>query len=448
MEPDEAVLTVFREAAKSVPAYRQLLREAGVRPEEVRSLADFRRRAPVLDKACTFGRFPLADLCRDGEVGRPAWVLTSSGQSGRFAFGVYDEDTGEAAYRRIDDALDAFFAVRSRRTLLINALPMGVKVYTRECTLAETSVRDDMVVALVKTFGGHFDQVILVAEAAFVKRVLELGRAEGVDWHGLPVHVVVGEEPLAENARILFEAALGIEPGRPETGMVISTMGVGELGLNLFFETPPLMALRRTLHRDAALRGAVLGPDARCVPMLFAYDPRRTFVELVDGNRLAVTMLDPSRRVPLIRYATGDRAAPLEPTPALLEAVAQAGLTPEHLGAMPTLMVLGRGRGVRAGQTLVTPEQVKEALYADADLASATTANFRLRSGVEAAEVLVQLAPGVAAERGLADRFRLALARYVSAPVALSCIPYEAFPYGMALNYERKFDYLELEPAE
>jgi len=448
MEPDESVLTVFRQAADTVPAYQQLLAEARVRPGDVRSLADFRRRVPVLDKACTFGRFPLADLCRGGEVGRPAWVLTSSGQSGRFAFGVYDAETGDAAYGRIDDALDTYFAVRSRKTLLINALPMGVKVYTRACTLAETSVRDDMVVALVKAFGRHFDQVILVAEAAFAKRILDLGRAEGVNWGGLTVHVVVGEEPLAENARILIETALGIDPARPETGRVISTMGVGELGLNLFFETPPLVALRRTLHLDAALRHGVLGPDARCVPMLFAYDPRRIFVELVDGDRLTVTMLDPTRRVPLVRYATGDRAAALGPTPAVLEAAARAGIPPDALGAMPALMVLGRGRGVRAGQMPVFPEQVKEALYAEADLASATTANFRMRSGSEAAEVLVQLAPGVAAESAVTDRFRRALSRYVRAPVALSCTPYEDFPYGMALDYERKFDYLELEPSE
>jgi len=448
MEPDESVLTVFRQAAETVPAYRKLLAEAGVRPEEIRSLDDFRQRVPVLDKACTFGRFPLADLCRHGEVGRPAWVLTSSGQSGRFAFGVYDAETGDAAYRRIDDALDAYFAVRSRKTLLINALPMGVKVYTRACTLAETSVRDDMVVALVKTFGSHFDQVILVAEAAFVKRVLELGRAEGVDWQGLVVHVVVGEEPLAVNARLLFESWLGIDPARPETGQVVSTMGVGELGLNLFFETPTLVALRRTLHLDDALRHAVLGPDARCVPMLFAYEPRRIFVELVEGDRLTVTMLDPTRRVPLVRYATGDRAAALQPTPPVLEAADRAGIPPGGLDALPALMVLGRGRGVRAGQTTVFPEQVKEALYAEADLASATTANFRLRSGPEAADVLVQLAPGVAADAALADRFRRALSRYVPVPMALSCIPYEDFPYGMALDYERKFDYLELEPSD
>src|SRR6185295_12546343 len=101
----------------------------------------------------------------------------------------------------IDDALDSLFAVRSRPTLLINCLPMGVKVHTQVCTLAETSVRPDMAVGLVKTFGQHFAQIILVGEAAFLKHVLETGMRSGLDWRKYAVHVILGEEPLAENAR-------------------------------------------------------------------------------------------------------------------------------------------------------------------------------------------------------------------------------------------------------
>ncbi len=147
-EAQHPVIAAFRDAAEEVPAYRQILAEAGTNPREVATLDDFARRVPVIDKASTFGRFGLPELCRGGHYGKLLSVLTSSGQSGRFSFGLYDLEMAALEVGRIDDTLDRLLSVRSRATLLINCLPMGVKVPTQACTLAETSVRPDMVTAL------------------------------------------------------------------------------------------------------------------------------------------------------------------------------------------------------------------------------------------------------------------------------------------------------------
>ena len=71
-----------------------------------------------------------------------------------------------------------------------------------------------------------------------------------------------------------------------------------------------------------------------------------------------------------------------------------------------------------------------------------TTANFRLVSGEERATVRVQLVPGVEPSRAMDDRFAEAVAHYARAPVRVRCSRYESFGSGMALDYERKFDYL------
>ena len=319
---------------------------------------------------------------------------------------------------------------------------MGVKVYTRACTLAETSVREDMVTALMSGVAPSYDQTILVGETAFIKRVLELGRAEGLDWRAALVHVAVGEEPLAENARTYLASLLGIDLRRPETGRIISTMGVAELGLNLFFEAAPLIPLRRALHHDAGWRREVLGPQALHVPMLFTYDPQRLFVEVLDDGRLVVTMLDTSRRLPLIRYATGDRCDWLDVGRVLPELAERVGLDAADLEFLPVLMVRGRGRGAGPDELPLDPEPVKEGLYADAALAAKTTANFRLRAAGDTLDVRVQLVPGAVADDALASRFADAIGRYVPVPVEVTCIAYGAFGAGMSLDYERKFDYL------
>lgn len=443
MTTEHPVVSAFQSAALDVPAYGRILREKGVSPDAVRTREDFRRLVPVLDKHQTFGRFNVDELCRQGTLGALAGVLTSSGHSGQFAFGLYGQEEAQAESQHLDDALDLFFQVRSRPTLLINCLPMGVKVHTRACTLAETSVRHDMVIALVKQFAPHYGQVILVGETAFVKRVLEQGSRQGIRWAEKTVHVITGEEPMAENARIYLEGLLGIVPGRADSGLVASSMGVAELGLNLLFETPELASLRRMIHTNPALRHALLGTRATCVPTLFTYNPRRIYFELGEGGRLIATTLDPRRRLPLIRYATGDIAAFLPVNDSMKAMAAGVGLPAEALAEVPILMILGRGHHVLSGKTPVFPEQVKEGLYHDPALAAATTANFRLKSGSEAARVRVQLTPGTAPSEELNREFTRAMSVYVSAPLHVTCEGYAEFGSGMALDFERKFAYLD-----
>jgi phenylacetate-CoA ligase len=440
----ELALDAFRRAAKLVPAYRCLLDEAGIRPDEVTDASGFSR-VPILDKQNTFQRFGIEELCAGGRLGPLASVLTSSGHSGVFAFGVYDHEASRAAEDAIDDVLDTVHHVRSRPTLLINCLPMGVKVPTRACTLAETSVRPDMAAAVVKTFAARFEQTILVGDAAFIKHLLEFGEKQGIDWHRLTVHVFAGEEPLAENARRYIGAMLGVDVRRPETGLVVSSMGIGELGLNLFSEVPPvgpIVGLRRLLHESSRLRRGLLGQEGSTVPMLFSFDPTRIYVEFADGGRLVITTLDGRRRIPLIRYAPGDVGGFLELKERDRPELEGAGLPFDLLSSLPLVMVTGRGKHAMAGDSPVWPDEVKEGIYLHAELAQATTANFRLLSGRRVATVRIQLSPGVEPGQKLEKRFAEAIAQYVRARLEVRCERYEQFGSGMALDYERKFDYL------
>ena len=412
-------------------------------PKAVKTLADFER-LPVLEKRDTFQRFGVDELCAGGTLGRLGSVLTSSGHSGIFAFGLSGTKAPAAAARWIDGLLDHLFAVRSRRTLLINCLPMGVKIYTQACTLAETSVRPDMAIALVRAFARHFAQIIFVGDPAFIKLLLELGVDSGVDWHSLRIHVIVGEEPLAENARKYIETILGLDVHRPENGVVISSMGVAELGLNLFSEVPPLaplILLRRTLHDNPELRHAMLGL-VDWVPSLFTYDPRRLFVEFDSSGRLILTTLDPRAHLPLIRYATGDRGnrlgLPLNVRPAL-EA---AGIPWELLASLPVVTIQGRGNHVLAGQVPLFPEGVKEGIYHNAALARQTTANFRLAGGSQRARIRIQLSAGISTSPEIERQFQTAISLYVRQPFEVVCETYETFGSGMTLDYERKFQYL------
>jgi phenylacetate-CoA ligase len=213
------------------------------------------------------------------------------------------------------------------------------------------------------------------------------------------------------------------------------------VGLNLLFELPQTVTVRKAMHRDARLREALLGAPCAWAPMVMTYDPRRVLIEVIEEDRLVITSLDLTRRIPLIRYATGDRAR-------LLRRHA-VGMPPQvdqllvSLGEAPLVALQGRGEFAWAGQERIYVEQVKEGLYHDPQLAGQLTANFRLRSGEEQATVRLQLAPGVPATREIEEGLSKTISQYAPVPLAIRCEGYETFRTGMRLDYERKFPYLE-----
>ncbi len=434
-------MNTFRRASQRMPAYKAILKESGISPDDIKTIEDFRR-LPILDKHKTFQRCAMHELSMDGKLGPVSWVLTSSGMSGIFSFGLYDPPGAEDYKKRIDEALDAVFAVATRKSLLLNCLPMGVKLFSEYCTLGEVSVREDMACALMKAFGPYYEQTILVGETAFIKRLLELGIQKGIDWKTPLVHVILGEELVAENARRYIESILGTSLWRLEKGMVGASMGVGELGLNLFFEVPPpsgsIMRLRRLLHDDLRLREMVLGQKYTTVPALFSYDPDRIYVEFVNG-KLVVTTLDAAKPIPMVRYTSDDDGGFLDIPEKAWPDLEKAGITRDSLD-VPLIMVKGRGKFALSGETKVYPEEVKEGLYHDFELAKLTTANFRLVSG-SPAKVRIQLSPGIEPGAKLAGSFAQAIAKYATCPLDVTCEAFQSFQSGMNVDYERKYDY-------
>ena len=247
-----------------VPAYGVLLREHGVRAVDVRDVETFSRVCPLLSKVNTFDRFTLPELTVGGRLQDVGEVLTSSGHGGRFSFGVISRAEAAASASFVDAALDAAFAVKSRKTLAINCLPMGVSVSSHCMTVATTSVREDMAVALVKTFGADYDQILLIGDPLFMKRFTDHALEQLVDWRRHRVGVVVGEETFGEHFRKYIGDCLGLEPDRPGGGHIMSSFGVAELGLHLCFETAATAALVRRHAVEPLARGGAARRQASC----------------------------------------------------------------------------------------------------------------------------------------------------------------------------------------
>jgi phenylacetate-CoA ligase len=441
---EDRLLTEFHRAAERVPAYRALLEESGVRAAQVRDVSSFANLCPLLSKANTFDRFSLPQLSVGGALRDVAEVMTSSGHGGRFSFGVISRAEASSSASFVDAALDPAFGVKSRKTLAINCLPMGVVLSSHCMTVATTSVREDMAVALVKTFGGGYEQIILIGDPLFMKKLTDLAVEQGVDWASLRVSAVIGEETFGEHYRRYVELCLGLDPARPGSGHIISSFGVAELGLHLCFETAATCALARAATADPALAHDLFGGDTgpgSWLPMILSFDPRRTFIEVVDADeqgygKMTISMLDPSRQVPLLRYQTGDVARLLDAGP-VAAALHGHGVT---LPDLPPALLALRGR---AREALPNGSQVgfyKDALYANPQLARHVTGATRLIFGEGLFTMHVQLVRGKAPGPGL-ERDLLRELPSTTRPSRLVLWRHADFPFGMGLDYERKFSH-------
>lgn len=440
------VLRRFHEVARGVPYYAELLGTRGIRAAEVRDLEGFVARCPVLDKSDLFGATPLHRLCLGGRIGRPAGVLTSSGQGGRFAFGLSSRDQLRRAEAAIELGLQHAFQTDDYKTLLINALPMGVGFTCSTVTLAETSVREDMVAALVEELGPYFEQIILVLDPLFAKRLVDHARDLGLDWSTHRIHVILGEETFGEHFRSYLARRLGQDPVGWSRGLVGSSMGVAELGLNLFFETRETVIARQLAQSTAGTLRLGLGDwPGQVPPVLFVYDPRRIFVEVLDTDargfgELVVSTLEPAQPLPLMRYRTGDRAQRVDPQ-ALAGALGEAGRPDLVLPRLPMIAVTGRSADrLDGGRSLL---DIKDALYAEDWVADRVTGAFRVRTDAAGCRVDIQLRSGC-------ERDAAALtARFKDASIGpkgqdgdlIQVWAADEFPWRPSLDYERKFPY-------
>lgn len=441
------LLPAFRRAAKHSPAYAALLKDAGVDAASIKSIDDFISRCPLLDKTNTFKRFGISELlCDDVKRGDLASVLTSSGHGGGgFALGLSTRQQHRRSANLIDLGLEMAFDIDAKRTLLINCLPMGVVFNSNVVCVANVSVREDMACAIVKQAGGLFDQIILCADPLFLKRLCDHSQAIGIDWSAHRVHVIVGEETFSETFRNYLAGVMHIDLDQAGSGLIGSSMGVGELGLNLFSETRETVALRRACIADPALMHRLTGirhADAPA-PTFLCFNPLRTFVEVINADThgigdLVVTVMDETAPVPLMRYLTGDRMQLLSPTALQELAAAVPGLT---LPSMPIVVLHGRAKDRLTGGGHV--DLFKEAIYRFPDLARQLSGAHRISVHNDQIHWEVQVARDAKADQqALAQRLSAELApRLPGRSLHVTVHDYADFPYGMGIDYERKFVY-------
>ena len=308
--PQAALLSLFRDVAERVPAYKAFLSEQDqdINPAAIQTFEDFQK-LPLITKDNYCKRYPLADLCRGGQLECDA-IAVSSGSTGSPTFWPRFFADELQITTRFEQIFHNSFSADNRRTLAVICFALGTWVggiYTANCcrylaskgyliTVITPGNNKDEIFRVVQELGTAFEQVVLLGYPPFIKDVIDTGKNRGVEWQKYNIKMVFAGEVFSEEWRSLVgERVDSINPCY-DSASLYGTADAGVLGN----ETPLSICIRRFLAENPAVSRSLFGESR--LPTLVQYDPLSRFFEVHEGTLL----FSGDNGIPLIRYHISD----------------------------------------------------------------------------------------------------------------------------------------------
>lgn len=409
-DPAVTVLALFHQTVATVPAYRSFLAAHGIDPTTIQAIADFQT-LPLLTKANYLQHYPLAALCRHGQIEQCDMVAASSGSTGQPTFWLRSLVDELQIATRFEQVFYDSFRADERRTLAIVCFALGTWVggmFTTQCcrylaakgyplTVVTPGNNKAEILRVVQALGAEFDQVVLLGYPPFLKDVIDSGRAAAVPWASYQVKLVMAGEVFSEEWRSLVGQRLGTPHLCTDFASLYGTADAGVLGN----ETPLSVTIRRWLAEHPAVAQALFGEWR--LPTLVQYDPTSRYFEEQDGTLL----FSGDNGMPLIRYHISDQGG-IIPYEQMLATLATHGFDPtvgleRGVRPLPFVYVFGRSHfTVSYFGANVFPENVTVGLE-QAPICDWVTGKFVMqvqedRDRNTFLAIVVELAPGQEAD--------------------------------------------------
>ena len=290
--PDQAALALFHSVAATVPAYRAFLAEQGLEANAIQTVEDFKS-VPSTTKQNYQSRYPLADLCRDGELASCDFIAVSSGSTGQPTFWPRFLSDELSIVTRFEQIFHDSFEAELRRTLAVVCFTLGTWVggmFTANCcrylsskdypiTVITPGNNKEEIYRVVTELGPAFEQVVLLGYPPFLKDIVDGGIARGIDWRPYRLKFVMAGEVFSEEWRTLVGERVGSDRPCYNSASLYGTADAGVLAN----ETPLSICIRRFLAGNPAAARALFGESR--LPTLAQYDPLSRFFEQ-DGQSL------------------------------------------------------------------------------------------------------------------------------------------------------------------
>lgn len=364
--------STYQLAIDKVPAYRAFIRDCGVDPSSIASIADFSR-LPVMTKKNYLTAYPLFDLLIDGVPDAATIISMSSGSSGQPFYWFRGRKSVDQSIIILDDLLTNTFKTKERQTLAIVAFAMGtwiagtymisamegLKSRGHKITTITPGINTAEILRIIEQIGGNFQQLLIMGYPPFVKDLVDSAVAGGVDWRKFDLKFLLAGENISERWRdyVLERIDRPLEHAR-----ILLMYGTADAGI-MGVESPVSIKLRRLIEATNRVRERLF-PGSSLLPTLVHYHPTIRYVELVDGQ-LVFTI---SNALPLVRYNLLDYGRLLTAVDIIKELETSGTNDPEleaiaSSRALPLIALYGRPDVAATFYALnIYPENVKYGL--------------------------------------------------------------------------------------
>ncbi len=424
---EKRMLSLFREVAKRVPAYKDFLKKNKVNAASVRTLKDFEL-LPTTDKVNYLRQYALKDLCWDGTLEKPLVFAATSGSTGKpFYFPRSGSLADEYSF-----LVEMFIENNSSKkpTLVVICLGMGVWVgglitfqaferaseRGKNLSILTPGLNKAEIFHALSELAPNFSQTILVGYPPFVKDVLDEAKLRGIKLSKLNLRLLFAAESFTENFRDRICEIAGIRNSYRDTLNIYGTADIGAMA----FETPTAILIRRLAGRDQKLFSALFGSIFK-TPTLAQYNPLFTNLE-ASAHQILLTG---NSALPLVRYAVGDTGGAFPFSDAVctlrehgIDLASKATQQHVHLYEFPFVYVYERlDFSVKLSGAIVYPEPVREALQESVFRRSVTgrftMQTLRDRKQDPYLEINIELKHGVKTSQHLMESLQAHIVRFL-----------------------------------
>ncbi|PJE50501.1 MAG: hypothetical protein COV29_03780 [Candidatus Yanofskybacteria bacterium CG10_big_fil_rev_8_21_14_0_10_36_16] len=345
-------LKIFKNASKTVPAYRNFLHKNKVNPNKIKTLEDFST-LPITNKKNYIYNYKLKDLFPNSII--PPMSYASSGSSGKPTF-WFRSDIQELSGAELHETIfkNIFKINKKEETLVIICFAMGVWIagnYTlaicRELarkgyriTVATPGVDKNDIFSTLSQLTPHFKNIILAGYPPFLMDIVSEAKTRGINLNQNIKTITAGDK-FSEKWRSDYLNNLGIQNNNSS---IISIYGSADAGA-MAHETPLTIFVRRASLQNKDLYKKLFGEtkiDQEHQPSIVQYNPDKIFFEKSREELVLTT----NSSAPLIRYNlcdTGEIITHAE----MGEIIKEAGLTKQtksyfNKWRFPFLVLKGR----------------------------------------------------------------------------------------------------------
>ena len=310
---NEVAISVFQKTYQAIPAYKKHLQMHGIdSPSDIITIDQFAKRVPVTSKKDYLRQYPLEDLSSE-QMTDSFTITLSSGSTGDPMYYCVPINTALLFPPGMMAFFDYYWGVNqpNKKVLWVNALSLGMwmgSVYAnfifqtlclknKNYTMISPGTDVERVLDCVDKFSESYDLTIIFTYPSFIKTMMDMGDAMGLDWKKYNIRFASSGEMLDFTLREHVTNKICDVPN--QLTCFFDAYGGTEIG-NPGIATPEAVAIRKATMTDAGLSEDIYGTNK--TGTIFQINPMASYTEIIDGQ----IVITKDSSIPVVRYNVKD----------------------------------------------------------------------------------------------------------------------------------------------